>query len=114
MWDGKSAGVTRAWSPAPYAQLARHASGESAQSGGAARVVHAAARTSVATMPLTTRVIYDDRRMARWLVALVAVAGCVDHGPGPQGKKIDPSYVADNLLQAVPGDIQVGTVDLDG
>ena len=50
--------------------------------------------------------------MARWLVAIVALLGCVDHGPGPQGKKIDPSYVAGNLLKVVPADIHRFDVDL--
>ena len=31
-------------------------------------------------------------------IALAALAGCVDRGPGPQGKRIEPSYIRGNLL----------------
>jgi hypothetical protein len=48
------------------------------------------------------------------LVIAVVLAGCVDRGQGPQGKKIDPSYVRENLLQAVPQDIQPMQVALGG
>jgi hypothetical protein len=36
------------------------------------------------------------------VAALVAWAACVDRGPGPQGKKIDPAYVAAHLLARPP------------
>ena len=54
-------------------------------------------------MPLTRSVIYDDARM-RWLVLLVVV-GCVDKGPGPQPKKIEPSYIHDHLIKDLPADL---------
>ena len=42
----------------------------------------------------------------KWLLALNAVAlGCVDRGPGPQPKKIDPKLVAANLVASVPQNI---------
>lgn len=50
----------------------------------------------------------------RWFVTFVVLAACVDRGPGPQGKKIDPSYVRDNLLAAPPTDIERLDVDLGG
>jgi hypothetical protein len=41
--------------------------------------------------------------IARLALALwVATAGCVDQGPGPQPKKIDPHFVADHLLSRMP------------
>ena len=40
--------------------------------------------------------------------------GCVDRGSGPQGKKIEPSYIRENLLTAPPTDIQRFDVDLGG
>jgi hypothetical protein len=48
------------------------------------------------------------------LLALLALAACVDKGAGPQNKKIDPGYVAGNLIAAVPGeatrlDVSIGT-----
>ncbi|HEX5061188.1 MAG TPA: sugar-binding protein [Kofleriaceae bacterium] len=49
-------------------------------------------------------------------IALIAIvlAGCVDHGSGPQGKRIEASYIRENLLTAVPQDIQPMQVDLGG
>lgn len=41
----------------------------------------------------------------KWLFAVCLVAGCVDKGPGPQPKKIDPKLVAANLVATVPADI---------
>ena len=35
-------------------------------------------------------------------VVLVALAACVDKGPGPQPRKIEASFVRGNLLTAVP------------
>jgi hypothetical protein len=52
--------------------------------------------------------------MARSLVAFVALLGCIDHGPGPQDKKIEASYVAANLRNDVPSDVAAGFADLDG
>lgn len=49
-----------------------------------------------------------------WFVVVVVLAACVDRGPGPQGKKIDPSFVRNNLLQAPPADIERLDVDLGG
>lgn len=48
------------------------------------------------------------------LAIAVVLAGCVDRGPGPQGKKIDPSYIRENLLTAAPQGIQQLNVDLGG
>lgn len=48
------------------------------------------------------------------LVLATLLAACVDRGPGPQGKKIAPSYVRENLLQTVPQDIQRLDVVLGG
>jgi hypothetical protein len=52
--------------------------------------------------------------MKHLLVMAVALAGCVDRGPGPSAKKIEPSYIRENLLEAVPQDIQRLDVDLGG
>jgi len=35
-------------------------------------------------------------------VGLCAWAACVDQGPGPQGKKIEASYVAQHVLRQLP------------
>lgn len=51
--------------------------------------------------------------MKRYLLIALACA-CVDRGPGPQGKKIEPSYIRENLLQAAPQGIQAMQVDLGG
>jgi hypothetical protein len=48
------------------------------------------------------------------IVGACALAGCVDRGQGPQGKKIEPSYIRGNLLEAVPADVQPMQVDLGG
>lgn len=48
------------------------------------------------------------------LVIALVLAGCVDRGAGPQGKKIEPRYVRENLLTAVPQDITQVNVDLGG
>jgi hypothetical protein len=48
------------------------------------------------------------------LAIAVVLAGCVDRGPGPQGKKIDPSYVRANLVTEVPQGIHPLNVDLGG
>lgn len=52
--------------------------------------------------------------MLRSLLLLALVAGCVDRGPGPKGKKIEASYVRNNLLTTVPNDIERIDVDLGG
>jgi cellulose/xylan binding protein with CBM9 domain len=36
------------------------------------------------------------------LLGSVALGGCVDRGPGPAAKKIDPGYVAQHLVRDVP------------
>jgi hypothetical protein len=41
-------------------------------------------------------------RSALVAAGLVASVGCVDQGPGPQPKKLDPSYVAEHLLARPP------------
>ena len=41
-------------------------------------------------------------RSALVAAALVGWVACVDQGPGPTAKKIDPSYVAQHLLTALP------------
>ena len=46
------------------------------------------------------------------LLACIVLAGCVDRGAGPQGKKIEPSYVRENLLTAFPQDVYRLDVDL--
>jgi hypothetical protein len=38
------------------------------------------------------------------IIGLIASA-CVDHGPGPQPKKIDPAYVQTHLMSAPPADL---------
>jgi len=46
--------------------------------------------------------------MRTFLVAAVTIGtllGCVDQGPGPQPKKVDPGYVGKHLLQAPPPDL---------
>jgi hypothetical protein len=48
-----------------------------------------------------------------FLIAIV-LAGCVDRGSGPPGKKIEPSYIRENLLTAPPQDITAMQVDLAG
>ncbi|HEU4614763.1 MAG TPA: hypothetical protein VFS15_21875, partial [Kofleriaceae bacterium] len=53
--------------------------------------------------------------MKRWFViAAVLAAGCVDRGPGPQGKKIEAKYIRENLLTAMPQDIDRLDVNLGG
>ncbi len=48
------------------------------------------------------------------LLLVLAVAACVDRGPGPKAKKIDPGYVKENLLREVPAGIDRLDVDLGG
>lgn len=48
------------------------------------------------------------------LAIAVVLAGCVDRGPGPQGKKIDPSYIRENLVTAAPQGIHPLNVELGG
>src|SRR5512140_1762613 len=58
-----------------------------------------------------------SRRMRSALVAagLVVWVACVDQGPGPQPKKIEPSYVAEHLLAHPPaGGFSVLDVSLGG
>ena len=45
---------------------------------------------------------------------LVSLAACVDKGPGPQPKKIEPAYIAQNLVKDVPPNAQRVDVDLGG
>ena len=56
--------------------------------------------------------------MKRHLVIAAALAGglggCVDRGPGPQGKQIEAKYIRGNLLDAVPADIRRLDVELGG
>ena len=52
--------------------------------------------------------------MSRLAVAAVVLAGCVDHGPGPQPRKIEASYVRDNLVAQVPADVTRVGVSLGG
>jgi len=54
-------------------------------------------------------------RSAFVAAGLVAWVACVDHGPGPQPKKIDPSYVAAHLLTGPPaGELAALDVSLGG
>jgi cellulose/xylan binding protein with CBM9 domain len=48
------------------------------------------------------------------LAALVVLVACVDQGAGPQGKKIDPAYIADNVLKEPPQLDDGFSVDLGG
>ena len=45
-------------------------------------------------------------------LALVFSASCVDKGPGPAPKKIDPAFIAEHLLNAVPVDVP-SRLDID-
>ena len=47
-------------------------------------------------------------------ILLLVLFGCVDRGPGPPGKKIEPSYIRENTLTAVPEGIQRLDVELGG
>jgi hypothetical protein len=47
-------------------------------------------------------------------VVFVLLAACVDKGPGPQPKKIEPAYVAENLVKEVPANAQRVDVELGG
>jgi hypothetical protein len=54
-------------------------------------------------------------RSALVAAGLVAWAACVDRGPGPQPKKIEPSYVAEHLLAHPPaGELSRLDVSLGG
>jgi len=44
-------------------------------------------------------------RSALVAAGLIVWVACVDRGPGPQPKKIDPAYVAEHLLSAAPADL---------
>jgi hypothetical protein len=52
--------------------------------------------------------------MKSYFIIAIVLAGCVDRGAGPQGKKIEPSYIRENLLVAAPTDITAMQVDLGG
>ena len=54
------------------------------------------------------------RAVARLAFALLGLASCIDTGPGPQGKKIEASYIAANLLTAAPATVAHLDVDLGG
>jgi hypothetical protein len=45
---------------------------------------------------------------------LICLAACVDRGPGPEGKKIDPAYVGQHLLHAMPQPVLPLEVPLAG
>jgi hypothetical protein len=49
----------------------------------------------------------------KWLL-LLALAACVDSGPGPQPKKIDHKLIAANLLSAVPANLTHLDVSVGG
>jgi hypothetical protein len=54
-------------------------------------------------------------RVVLLAAALLAVlAGCVDHGPGPQPRKVDPAHVKAHLLAAAPADLERLDVTLGG
>jgi hypothetical protein len=49
------------------------------------------------------------------IIALAAgVLGCVDRGPGPHGKKIEPRYIRENLLDSAPPDVDRLDVEVGG
>ncbi len=52
--------------------------------------------------------------LLRYALVLVALSSCVDRGAGPQGKKIDPSYLREHLLTQAPAGIQHVDVSLGG
>lgn len=52
-------------------------------------------------------------RCALW-VTLIVLGACVEQGPGPKGKKIAPSYIAEHLLTAPPQDLTRLDVSLGG
>lgn len=64
--------------------------------------------------------MYNRGVLPRYLQILLGVVlvslgpACVDRGPGPQGKKIDPSYIRENVLKDVPAGIERVDVDLGG
>jgi len=48
------------------------------------------------------------------ILCLMMLIGCVDRGPGPERKKIEPRYIRENTLTALPDGIQRLDVDLGG
>jgi len=54
------------------------------------------------------------RRCLLVSVALLVAASCVDRGPGPKRKKVDPATVRANLLTAPPADLTPVGVTLGG
>ncbi|MBA2541348.1 MAG: carbohydrate-binding family 9-like protein [Deltaproteobacteria bacterium] len=48
------------------------------------------------------------------VVPIVSLLACVESGPGPQGKKVDPTYIQSHLVSAVPADIERFDLALDG
>jgi hypothetical protein len=73
-------------------------------------------RQTVASRCCASEPVYNRGVLQRraFLPVLLILASCVDRGPGPQGKKIDPSYVRDNVLKEVPAGIDHVDVDLGG
>jgi hypothetical protein len=53
-------------------------------------------------------------RSALVAAAVMAWVGCVDQGPGPVRKKIEPRYVADHLLGKLPAGVTLLNVALGG
>jgi hypothetical protein len=47
-----------------------------------------------------------------YFLIAVTVASCVDRGPGPSGKKIESSYIRENLLDRYPSDLTY-RIDVD-
>ncbi|HEY5944629.1 MAG TPA: carbohydrate-binding family 9-like protein [Kofleriaceae bacterium] len=52
--------------------------------------------------------------MKHAVVIALVLAGCVDRGAGPPTKKIEPSYIRENLLTTLPPGIQPLQVNLGG
>ena len=52
--------------------------------------------------------------LLRSLILLATLASCVDRGPGPQGKKIEPSYIRANLLTEPPAELERADIDVGG
>src|SRR5689334_15293548 len=48
-----------------------------------------------------------------WLGGLAGLASCVDRGPGPDPRKVDPGYVRAHLITAEPAGAGFDRLDVD-